>query len=256
MPPRHTRASTPQLPPLWVVRHGESAGNVARDRAEASGAASIDIEGRDVDVALSALGERQARAVGRWFAERPALERPTLILASPFTRAAQTAELVARGIGDAALRCVHDERLREKELGSLNRLTRAGVLAKYPHEAEQRALIGKFYYRPPGGESWCDVVLRLRAVLDHVQLFHAEDRVLLVTHQVVVLCARYILEKLSEAQLLAIDQQGDVANCALTSYLPHPSGTGVALTAYNFVAPLDEAGAAVTDAPDAKVHGV
>ncbi|HEX8420026.1 MAG TPA: histidine phosphatase family protein, partial [Sphingomonas sp.] len=37
---------------LWIVRHGESAGNVARDAAQASGAARIAIEGRDVDVPL------------------------------------------------------------------------------------------------------------------------------------------------------------------------------------------------------------
>jgi probable phosphoglycerate mutase len=247
-----TGHDSPGLPPLWLVRHGESAGNVARDHAEATGAGTIELEGRDVDVALSALGERQARAVGRWFAARPEHERPTLIVASPYARAARTAEIAAREL--PGLRCMYDERLREKEFGSLNRLTRAGIVAKYPHEAEQRALIGKFYYRPPGGESWCDVALRVRTLFDHLRLFHGDQRVLIVTHQVIVLCARYILEQLTEAQLLEIDRQGDVANCSLTSYVPRPTG-GAALTAYNFVAPLDEAGAPVTDAPDAEVHG-
>jgi len=215
----------------------------------------IELEGRDVDVALSELGERQARAVGRWFAERPEPERPTMIISSPFTRAAQTAELMRRELGNAAPRCTYDERLREKEFGSLNRLTRAGVLAKYPHEAEQRTLIGKFYYRPPGGESWCDVVLRLRSLFDHLRLFHGGQRILLVTHQVIVLCSRYILEGLSEAQLLEIDRQGDVANCSLTSYVPRSPDGSLSLTAYNFVAPVAEHGAQVTAAPDAKVHG-
>ena len=53
---------------LWIVRHGESAGNVARDAAMTAGLAEIDIAGRDVDVPLSALGEQQSRALGRWFA--------------------------------------------------------------------------------------------------------------------------------------------------------------------------------------------
>ncbi len=52
---------------LWIVRHGESAGNVARDAAMRAGAARIDTDARDVDVPLSALGEHQADAVGRWF---------------------------------------------------------------------------------------------------------------------------------------------------------------------------------------------
>jgi len=242
--------SPPQLPALWLVRHGESAGNVARDRAEAAGAPTIELEVRDVDVPLSELGERQARALGRWFAALPAADRPTLVLTSPFARAARTAELVIDALGSPQVRCVRDERLREKELGSLNRLTRAGVLAQFPQEAEQRARIGKFYYRPPGGESWCDVVLRLRTLFDHMRLMHTAERVLVVAHQVIILCARYILEELTEQQILEIDGQGDVANCALTSYVPRQP-RGLQLVSYNFVAPLDAAGTPVTDAPDA-----
>jgi len=48
---------------LWIVRHGESAGNVARDAAMEAGLAVIDIPLRDVDVPLSTLGERQASAL-------------------------------------------------------------------------------------------------------------------------------------------------------------------------------------------------
>ncbi|HET9621547.1 MAG TPA: histidine phosphatase family protein [Kofleriaceae bacterium] len=237
-----------QLPALWLVRHGQSAGNVARDRAEASGAATIELEGRDLDVPLSALGTRQSIALGRWFAKLPAAERPTLVISSPFARAMQTAQIVSDALAGSPVPLTHDERLREKEFGSLNRLTRAGIVARFPLEAEQRALIGKFYYRPPGGESWCDVALRLRALFDHLRLFHAGERVLLVAHQVIVLCARYIIEALTEHDLLAIDRQGDVANCAITSYVRR--GAGLALTAYNVVAPLDAEGAAVTDEPD------
>ena len=50
---------------LWLVRHGQSQGNVARDAADEAGAHEIDIDIRDVDVPLSALGEEQARAAGR-----------------------------------------------------------------------------------------------------------------------------------------------------------------------------------------------
>ena len=56
---------------LWIVRHGESAGNVARDAAHARGLADIAIEQRDIDVALSALGVRQSQALGRWYAAMP-----------------------------------------------------------------------------------------------------------------------------------------------------------------------------------------
>ena len=35
---------------LWLVRHGQSQGNVARDAADEAGAHEIDIDMRDVDV--------------------------------------------------------------------------------------------------------------------------------------------------------------------------------------------------------------
>ena len=41
---------------LWIVRHGQSAGNVARDAAEAAGLHVIDIADRDIDGLASRLG--------------------------------------------------------------------------------------------------------------------------------------------------------------------------------------------------------
>ena len=233
------------IPNLWLVRHGQSAGNVARDAAEASGANVIELEGRDMDVQLSSLGEQQATALGAWFQTQTV--KPSVVIASPFARAWGTAERIVRAMGGTC-EIAMDERLREKEFGSLDRLTKAGILAKYPHEAEQRERIGKFYYRPPGGESWCDVVLRVRALLDHLSLVYAGERVLLVTHQVLVLCARYAIENLAEEAILAIDREGDVANCGLTAYVG--SEQGVDLATYNFVAPLQEASTPVTHRPD------
>ena len=56
---------------IWLVRHGQSAGNVARDAAEAAAGLSIDIAERDVDVPLSELGVRQSQALADWFAAHP-----------------------------------------------------------------------------------------------------------------------------------------------------------------------------------------
>ena len=241
---------------LWIVRHGESAGNVARDAAQAAGLARIAVEGRDVDVPLSRLGEVQSEALGRWFASRPETLRPEVVLSSPYLRAQMTGELIRRAGGLAmsdGRAFIADERLREKELGMLDRLTTSGIAQLYPEQAESRRLLGKFYYRPPSGESWCDVILRLRSALDTISLHQGGRRVLILTHQVVVLCFRYLLENLSEEQLLAIDRKGDVANCAVTEYRFDPTaGTDGALVLerYNFVAPLEEAGAPITSAPD------
>jgi broad specificity phosphatase PhoE len=242
---------------LWIVRHGESAGNVARDAAYASGLAVIDIAERDVDVPLSALGERQARALGEWFAARVDDEQPTAVLTSPYLRARETANAIrdAGGVAPVAPTVI-DERLREKEFGVLDRLTKLGIEQRFPDQAALRARIGKFYFRPPGGESWCDVILRLRSVLDTVSLHYSRpgSRVLVVGHQVIVLCLRYLIEELTEEEILAIDRSGEVANCGVTSYTLDRSaspGGRLVLDAYNFVAPLEEAGAPVTSRPDA-----
>ncbi|MGE5502763.1 MAG: histidine phosphatase family protein [Ignavibacteriales bacterium] len=243
---------------LWLVRHGESAGNVARAKAMEAGMGRISIDERDVDVPLSPLGEEQSCALGRWFAKMPAQERPEVVLTSPYIRAQRTAELVreACGLAPHAPDFVVDERLREKEFGILDQLTTHGIREFHPDQAEFRRILGKFYHRPPGGESWCDVILRLRSALDTLSLHHAGRRVLIVAHQVVVLCLRYLLEDMTEAEILRIDAQGDVANCSVTEYRfdPHSGPHGcLKLHRYNFTAPLEREGAPVTREPDAAV---
>jgi broad specificity phosphatase PhoE len=187
----------------------------------------------------------------------PPEARPTAILCSTYLRARQTAELIRQACGtdDDEVTFVVDERLREKEFGVLDRLTRWGIEAKYPEQAELRRRLGKFYYRPPGGESWCDVILRLRSVIDTLTRDYAGERVLIVGHSVVVLCFRYLLERMSEEDILEVDRVDEVANCSVTCYEFDPNlGTRGKLVRrlYNFVAPLEEAGEPVTTAPDAK----
>jgi broad specificity phosphatase PhoE len=243
---------------LWIVRHGESAGNLARSAAMSAQQPVIDIALRDPDVPLSELGHHQAEALGDWFARMPPGERPNVVLTSTYVRARQTAETICRRGGvnpDDELTFVVDERLREKEFGVLDRLTRWGIEAKYPEQAEFRRRLGKFYHRPPGGESWCDVILRLRSVIDTLTREYVGERVLIVCHSVVVLCFRYLFERMTEDQILAIDRTDEVANCAVTAYEfdPNLGKRGkLALRLYNFVAPLEEAGEPVTRAPDAR----
>lgn len=240
---------------LWIVRHGQSAGNLARDKAEAAGEFLIDIASRDMDVPLSPLGERQADALGRWFGDLPPGQRPSVVLCSPYVRALQTARrvLAAARIDENELTMVCDERLREKEFGILDRLTVLGIREKYPEIAEQRKHVGKFYFRPPGGESWCDVILRLRSVIEMITREYRRERVLVVAHQVTVNCFRYLLERLNEAEILDIDRQADVPNCGVTSYEFDPAlgrHGKLAPRLVSFVQPLTEAGEPVTDEPD------
>ena len=242
---------------LWIVRHGESAGNVARDAAQAARLPRIDIGSRDVDVPLSALGADQASALGRWFAAMPAGARPDVLLVSPYLRARQTADAIvgAGGLAPGASKPSPDERLREKEFGILDRLTRYGIEEEEPQQAELRRIMGKFYHRPPGGESWCDVILRLRSALDTISLHHGGKRVLVVGHQVVVLCLRYLLEGMDEEGILAVDRAAEVANCSVTEYGYDPQAhpDGMILQRFNFTAPMEREGTPVTAEADQQV---
>lgn len=240
---------------IWVVRHGQSAGNVARDAAEAARLPLIDIATRDIDTPLSPLGIQQAHALGHWFGEMPAEAQPTVVLCSSYVRTRDTARIIldAAGIDLDDITFQADERLREKEFGILDRLTTLGIRQKYPELSEQRSHVGKFYFRPPGGESWCDVILRLRSVLDTISREYRRERVLIVGHQVIVNCFRYLLERMDEQTILDIDRAADVPNCSVTSYEFDPSRgrNGKLLPQLvNFVAPLREAGAPVTAEPD------
>jgi 2,3-bisphosphoglycerate-dependent phosphoglycerate mutase len=236
---------------LWIVRHGESAGNVARRHALERGHHRIELSTRDMDVPMSALGERQAAALGRWFAENT--EPADVILSSPYVRACRTAEIVAEHAGWRAA-IIPDERLREKEFGIIDALTSSGILEQHPDQAAFRKSLGKFYHRAPGGESWCDVILRLRSVANNLRLEYSDRRVLIVCHTVVVLCFRYLLEKLTEEEILAIDRQHNVANCSITSYRRDAIVDGKwTPDLFNFVAPMLESGETVTAAPDPPV---
>ena len=246
---------TPALPQtLWIVRHGQSAGNVARDIAEASGLHIIDIADRDIDVQLSGLGRDQSQSLGRWFA---ALERdlqPQLLLCSPYLRAQETARLILEHGGLAhTVKLRTDERLREKEFGILDRLTNFGISVRHPELSHQRSHVGKFYFRPPGGESWCDVILRLRSLLEMMVREHAGLRILIVAHQVVVNCMRYLIEEMDESEILGIDRLGNIPNCSITSYLAKPDlpqAPRLVLDLLNFLSPLEQTGTPITSDAD------
>jgi broad specificity phosphatase PhoE len=241
----------PELTSLWLLRHGQSLGNVANDAARAESAERLDIAERDMDVTLSELGRQQAESFGRWLREQPPERQPAVVVSSPYVRAVETARLAMAAAGlDAELTL--DERLREREFGILDLLTTRGVAAAFPSEAERRARVGKFYYRAPGGESWVDVALRLRSLRDSLVREYADRRVLVVTHEVPIIIMRYLVERLDEHAALALSHSGRVANCSLTSFV-RGTDDRLRLDLDAWTAPLEQQQTPVTVASDAAV---
>ncbi|KRC51063.1 hypothetical protein ASE16_09010 [Leifsonia sp. Root227] len=229
---------------IILVRHGESIANVAATAAEAAGAEVIDVTARDADVPLSALGEQQAAAL------RPRLDAElgvdgygARVWSSPYLRAVSTAHLA---LGDRPF--LTDERLRDRELGILDALTARGVDARLPDEAARRRWLGKFYYRPPGGEAWTDVALRLRSFVS--ELAASDGRtVLLFTHDAVVSLFLYILLGWTEAQLNDFLIDRVVGNATVTTLVA--DGAGWQVESFSDDAHLEAAGLPTTEHPGA-----
>ncbi len=230
---------------LLLVRHGESEGNQAAADADAAGAEEIDVPARDPDVVLSSLGRSQARAVGTALAGSGLDRVPQVLVCSPYARALETAELACASAG-LVLPTRRDERLRDRELGVLDRLTEAGVTARYPEEHARRRWQGKFYHRPAGGESWADVVLRLRGWLAEADVAWDGKRVLVVSHDVVIALLRYLCEGLDEEEVLEVARTTPLRNAAVSRFV-RDDGGGWQIVSYDDVRHLQAAGLPITE---------
>ena len=159
---------TPRPTRLLLVRHGESEGN--RDRTFT----------QHPDVPLTPFGREQARAAARRMATR---YRPSRIIASPFARARQTAEIIAEALG---LSVEFDAAFREQSFG---------IFAGQPYDA----LISdaayhegpRWNWRPEAGESLTDVYERVVPAFDRVARSAQGQDVVIVSHGgvMVTLCA-------------------------------------------------------------------
>jgi broad specificity phosphatase PhoE len=201
---------------LLIVRHGESQRNVGKQAAQAAGKLEYGGGVRDMDVALTACGVRQADVTGKFLSQTFRFDRAFV---SPYLRTVQTAQLMIKH-SKQPVELIIEERIREKEFGILDGLTKKGIHEKYPDEEHRRERDGKYYYRPPGGESYPDVALRVHSFIGTMVRECARQSVLVVCHSVIVLAFRRLLERLTELELLAIDRdpEQDVCNCSVTWY--------------------------------------
>lgn len=228
---------------LWLSRHGESVANVAATAAERDGVEVIPVDIRDADVPLSDGGREQAAALAGWVDEHRA--EVDVFWVSPYLRARETLAL-AGGESLSRATVLVDERLRDRELGILDLLTRRGVALRHPEEAERRRRLGKYYHRPPGGESWADVALRLRSFLLDAAAGRGETA-MVVAHDAVVMLLLAILLELGEAELLEFAASHTVLNASITHVVRREGGWE--LVEFSSVEHLRSEGAPVTVHP-------
>jgi len=188
------------MPPgrLLLVRHGESEGN--RDRRFS----------HDTEIALTELGERQARSIGATIARD---FRPTRIVASPYRRARDTAAFIAGALGYADAIVIEPD-LHERSIG---------VLAGEPYRAtrdDPEYRPERFWeWRPEGGESLEDVRVRAGRVLEHLAASYPDEDVVVVSHGGVMLALCSHLEGgwsrtsvAGNCELLVVEHEGTLPN--------------------------------------------
>ena len=98
------------------------------------------------------------------------------------------------------------------------------------------------------------MILRLRSFLDMLTREYRGDRVLVVAHQVIVNCMRYLLERLDEERDPRDRPSRPTSRTAASRRTASIRSAGrhgkLVLQLENFVSPLREAGAPVTAEPD------
>jgi len=155
---------------IFLVRHGESLGNINEKAYGQFG---------DHNVPLTQWGYRQAlvagRAVAAYLAELPEGENQRLdIWYSPYLRTRQSKDALLEALPPERVRDVREDYLlREQDFGLFTEIyDHAERRQKFPDEFEKWARLrnnsGKFYARPPDGESRADVAQRLRLFLQTV----------------------------------------------------------------------------------------
>ncbi|GGK36508.1 histidine phosphatase family protein [Nocardia camponoti] len=181
---------------LWAVRHGQSEANVWF----ADPTTNIrHMRTTDADVELTDVGRWEARKLGQWLAGLGSVQRPDLVVCSPYLRTRLTWALMAATATERnrhlrPIRTVVDERIRDREMGIFDLFPQPAIRRASPSEAARRERLGDWWYRPPGGESIADVAMRVRSFLTELDAVAPGEQVLLVTHDAVLSALRYVID--------------------------------------------------------------
>jgi len=148
---------------ICFVRHGETDWNVEQR-----------MQGH-IDLALNALGELQAAALGHHFSRHQA----AALYSSDLVRARQTAQPIA-----AALQLpLHlDPALRERHFGRCEGLTLDEVAVRHIEDAQAFACRDPDYAAPGGGESRRQHQQRIVDCVDRLASAHRGQAIVIVTH--------------------------------------------------------------------------
>lgn len=213
---------------LVLLRHGQSEGNAAKRIAEGGDRSVYThafLQRHTSTWRLTDRGQRQAQRAGAWLrsAFPQGFSRHTT---SDYIRALETAGRL--GLPNASWFC--DSYLTERDWGELDRCPQ--------HEREERfgeALrlrkTEPFFWKPPNGESFNNVCLRVDRHLDTLHRASSDtDSEIVVCHGEVIWAFRVRIERLPQAAFRALhlseNPDDRIYNCQIIHYTRRNPDTG------------------------------
>lgn len=138
---------------IFIARHGETVFNAAGR-----------MQGATQDTPLTRAGFAQADAMGAALATYLGTKQALRLYSSPSGRALQTLAIVAEHIGEDWHEATHDARLMEIDVGAWGGRTYAEIIDEQGEIIDYEASL--FSVRPPGGEWYDEIAVRLKAWID------------------------------------------------------------------------------------------
>jgi len=210
---------------LFLVRHGESEGNLLMRRLEKKEIKSFSEfnEIHESEYKLTPLGISQSKKAGTWLKKNVTISSSRNFVSSNI-RAMQTA--VYLNLSPSYWNI--DYNLREKEEGLFFSFYLEGEDFLNYKENKKDSELHPFLYRPPQGESMADLCIRIQLFLNKmVQEEDDRENVIIVCHAYVMKAFRIILEGMSPKKIddfLKAENFGDwgfIPNCSIIHYKTH-----------------------------------
>lgn len=176
---------------IYLIRHGQTEYNLIR-RYQGG-----------LDSPLTALGERQARAIGRELARRVPADTPFAV--SPLGRTRATARLIAEA-GGLTGPVTLEARLAEITLGDWDGRTAVEIEADWPGLRESGPR-HEWLFRAPGGETYEALTGRLGGWL--AEALEGPLPLIAVSHGVAGAVLRGLHARLPRAEMLSLDVPQD-----------------------------------------------
>ena len=177
---------------IYIVRHGQTAGNKAKV-----------LQGRGSNHPLNEEGVRQAEEVRKWFLEQQIqIDR---VYTSPLLRAVQTARIISGGMTAA-----EDDRLLEMDYGLYE-----GMDLLKPAD-EVKTFFSDFVHNPApdGMESLYSVIKRMGDFLNAIKSRIGEENILISTHAIAMKGALEFLTPTSKGRYWS----KYIGNCAMYAF--------------------------------------